>query len=582
MRSVGLHATVCHGIWHRLECRIKHLNIGLGETHSLASYLHRKTMMLTADYRNCSFRFVWNSGILTSIRRIGKESSKSQQQFGNNRGSSVVHNRFIYPGYLNPGWSQRIPFTLTHAQKNDSSNSYDSQNSSSSPERPHFDSEDDTECVEPRGGKHIFQDIGRYTDGEETCRDQWQEMRNYVEPPGFRNADALRGYKVSRIGSNGSDLFREDRNSVWPDEERYEDDDNDDEQGSSEDSENSASYESWGEELVSSIVSESVGSMSGSTADSLVTGVKKLVYQVLEVHPDGDVVQREVSRRKLLRSIAGLRLRDIRSVDPSLWVTNSAPAILVRDQAILLNLSSLRAIATSRSVLIFEHKSIEAEAFMAALLPRLRNANNGQGPNMPFELEVVEAALLSRTQRLEQMLMEVDPKIMALLKKLPIRYTADVLEELRLGKQALVELAAKAGALRQMILEMLEHPEDIRKMAIIGRTCNIRRIDGSIQCTIPSEKQNAEDEEEEIEMLLEYYLIRCDSCHGEAEKLLDAAKEMEDSISVNLSSRRLEVSRLELLLQVATLCSTLGALIAGIFGMNLNSDLEDYEDRKIL
>lgn len=148
------------------------------------------------------------------------------------------------------------------------------------------------------------------------------------------------------------------------------------------------------------------------------------------------------------------------------------------------------------------------------------------------------------------MLMEVDPKIMALLKKLPIRYTADVLEELRLGKQALVELAAKAGALRQMILEMLEHPEDIRKMAIIGRTCNIRRIDGSIQCTIPSEKQNAEDEEEEIEMLLEYYLI---------------------------SSRRLEVSRLELLLQVATLCSTLGALIAGIFGMNLNSDLEDYE-----
>lgn len=27
---------------------------------------------------------------------------------------------------------------------------------------------------------------------------------------------------------------------------------------------------------------------------------------------------------------------------------------------------------------------------------------------------------------------------------------------------------------------------------------------------------------------------RCDSCHGQAEKLLDAAKEMEDSIGVNL------------------------------------------------
>lgn len=29
--------------------------------------------------------------------------------------------------------------------------------------------------------------------------------------------------------------------------------------------------------------------------------------------------------------VAGLRLRDIRSVDPSLWVTNSVPAILVSE-----------------------------------------------------------------------------------------------------------------------------------------------------------------------------------------------------------------------------------------------------------
>lgn len=42
------------------------------------------------------------------------------------------------------------------------------------------------------------------------------------------------------------------------------------------------------------------------------------------------------------------------------------------------------------------------------------------------------------------------------------------------------------------------------------------------------------EEEQEVEMLLEYYLQRCDFCFGQAEKLLDSAKEMEDSISVNL------------------------------------------------
>ena len=55
-----------------------------------------------------------------------------------------------------------------------------------------------------------------------------------------------------------------------------------------------------------------------------------------------------------------------------------------------------------------------------------------------------------------------------------------------------VELAAKAGALRQMLLELLEHPQDIRKMTIMGRTCNIRKADGSIECTVPLDKQSAE------------------------------------------------------------------------------------------
>ncbi|CAK9200791.1 unnamed protein product [Sphagnum troendelagicum] len=322
-------------------------------------------------------------------------------------------------------------------------------------------------------------------------------------------------------------------------------------------------------------VSSTSSSSFGSAADSIATGGKGPVYQVLEVYPDGDVAKIEVSRRQLLRS-TGLRLRDIRSVDPALWVTNSAPALLVRDQAILLNFGSLRAIATPLSVLVFDYNSLGAQGFMNALLPRLRAATNGPGPIMPFELEVVEAALISRTQRLEQQLMDVEPRVLSLLKVLPNRYTVDVLEELRLCKQSLVELSAKAGALRQILLELLENPQDIRQMTIMGRVCNIRRGDGSIECSLPSEKKIAEDEEQEMEMLLECYLQRCDSCHGYAEKLLNSAREMEDSIALNLSSRRLEMGRLELLLQVATFCAALGALIAGIFGMNLKSCLEEH------
>ncbi|PNT21502.1 hypothetical protein POPTR_009G151400v4 [Populus trichocarpa] len=311
-----------------------------------------------------------------------------------------------------------------------------------------------------------------------------------------------------------------------------------------------------------------------SFGDSLSLGIREHVYEVVEVKPNGMVSTRKINRRQLLKS-SGLRPRDIRSVDPSLFLTNSMPSLLVREHAILLNLGSLRAIAMQECVLIFDYNRRGGKAFIDTLLPRLNPRNSNGGPCMPFELEVVEAALLSRVQRLEQRLMNIEPRVQALLKVLPNRLTADILEELRISKQALVELGSRAGALRQMLLDLLEDEHEIRRICIMGKNCKLKGND-VVECSVPLEKQIAEEEEEEIEMLLENYLQRSESCHGQAERLLDSAKEMEDSIAVNLSSRRLEVSRVELLLQVGTFCVAVGALVAGIFGMNLKSYLEEH------
>uniref|UniRef100_A0A0D9VXJ3 Magnesium transporter n=1 Tax=Leersia perrieri TaxID=77586 RepID=A0A0D9VXJ3_9ORYZ len=309
------------------------------------------------------------------------------------------------------------------------------------------------------------------------------------------------------------------------------------------------------------------------SADYISLGIREPVYEVIEVRSNGRMSTKKISRRQLLKS-SGLRLRDTRSVDPSLWLMNSMPSLLVREQAILVNLGSLRAIAMHERVLIFNYNSPGGKAFLDSLLPRLNPRNINGGPAMPFQLEVVEAALLSRIQRLEQRLMHIEPRVGALLEVLPNRLTADVLEQLRLSKQALVELGSRAGDLKQMLIDLLDDPHEIRRICIMGRNCTLDKLSDNMECSVPLEKQIAEEEEEEIEMLLENYLQRCESIHGQAERLLDSAREMEDSIAVNLSSRRLEVSRVELLLQVGTFCVAIGALIAGIFGMNLKSYLE--------
>ncbi|XP_058197624.1 magnesium transporter MRS2-11, chloroplastic [Rhododendron vialii] len=313
----------------------------------------------------------------------------------------------------------------------------------------------------------------------------------------------------------------------------------------------------------------------GYSSDTLSLGIREFVYEVVEVKSNGMVSTRKINRRHLLKS-SGLRPRDIRSVDPSLWLTNTMPSLLVRENAILLNLGSLRAIAMQESVFIFNYNRKGGKAFIDTLLPRLNPKNMSGGPSMAFELEVVEAALHSRIQRLEHRLMDLEPRVQALLEVLPNRLTADILEQLRISKQTLVELDSKAGALKQMLLDILEDSHEIRLICIMGRNCTLRKGNDDMECSVPLEKQIAEEEEEEIEMLLENYLQRCESCHGQAERLLDSAKEMEDSIAVNLSSRRLEVSRVELLLQVGTFCVAVGALVAGIFGMNLKSYLEEH------
>ncbi|EXB81612.1 hypothetical protein L484_014096 [Morus notabilis] len=327
-----------------------------------------------------------------------------------------------------------------------------------------------------------------------------------------------------------------------------------------------------------------------SFGDSLSLGIREPVYEVVEVKSDGAIATRKINRRQLLKS-SGLRPRDIRSVDPSLFLTNSVPSLLVREHAILLNLGSLRAIAMQEHVLIFDYNRKGGKAFIETLLPRLNPKNINGAPSMPFMLEVVEAALLSRIQRLEKRLMDLEPRVQALLEILPNRLTAHILEQLRISKQTLVELDSRAGALRQMLLDLLEDTDEICRMCILGRNCTVKKGTGELECAADLEKQIAEEEEEEIEMLLENYLQSF--CRNIAIIML---RFMAINVTLNYlsknkllwfsmntllyveskSSRRLEVSRVELLLQVGTFCVGVGALVAGLFGMNLRSYLEEH------
>ena len=107
----------------------------------------------------------------------------------------------------------------------------------------------------------------------------------------------------------------------------------------------------------------------------------------------------------------------------------------------------------------------------------------------------------------------------ALLEVLPNRLTGDVLEQLRLSKQSLVlnlpsesfpgsicqidlililysflkvELGSRAGDLKQMLIDILEDPHEIRRICIMGRNCTLDKLSDDVECSVPSEKHIAE------------------------------------------------------------------------------------------
>jgi magnesium transporter len=188
-------------------------------------------------------------------------------------------------------------------------------------------------------------------------------------------------------------------------------------------------------------------------------------------------------------------------------------------------------------------------------------SENREDGSVPFEMEVLEAALLEATAQQDARMLDITRKVSNLHSELQTRLSPVLLEELRSTKQALVELDSRSGAFRETLVELLDDHEELRELHV----------------GLPAAEDQAELERrgEEAENLLEYYLQRCDSCHSEAERMLQNLRDLEESISVTLSARRYEVSKLELLISISTVALTVGGLITGIFGMNLKSTFED-------
>eukprot|EP00210_Caulerpa_lentillifera_P009497 g9057.t1 len=347
----------------------------------------------------------------------------------------------------------------------------------------------------------------------------------------------------------------------------------------------------------------------------------RAVYEVLRLDNEGRSRRIYVKRRDLLRA-HGLKPRDLRRIDPAWEKPQSAHSIVIKDSAFLVSLLGVRCLVTEERLLLFDPESPTAKKFVKFVTPRLRTAvgsnmikslrlQNGrtdadssvdsndsqqETPLAPFELEVLEGILTVASSQLDADLLNLMKEASEVLSAVPSEVNPLDLEQLRKTKQACVELESRAEAIREMLEEILDDEDELIKLNLSSRPQRENRIRNRERSRLKREQnesngttqyQNAEDaladledeeeeerEVEEVEDMLEYYMQRSATVESEAERVLAGARDLEESISVSLSARRFEVNRLELMLSMGSFAAAIGAMFAGIFGMNLRSNLE--------
>ncbi|KAJ3472991.1 hypothetical protein NLG97_g10586 [Lecanicillium saksenae] len=232
-----------------------------------------------------------------------------------------------------------------------------------------------------------------------------------------------------------------------------------------------------------------------------------------EVDEKGQVilVDGEFKKSELIAKY-GLLPRDLRKIDSS-----NLPHILVRPEAILLNLLHLKVLIKSDRVLLFDiygsKTSYPQSAFMYDLQGKLQQKNPPGSPGLPYEFRALEAVLTSVTSEMEADFEAVREPVMHILSQLEDDIDREKLRVLLILSKRISTFEQKAKLVRDAIEDLLEADDDLGDMYL-------------------SEKKNqstrAADDHTEVEMLLESYHKIADEIVQEAGNLVSGIRNTEE------------------------------------------------------
>jgi len=252
-----------------------------------------------------------------------------------------------------------------------------------------------------------------------------------------------------------------------------------------------------------------------------------------------------------------LNARDLRKIDSG--IPNLVPTILVRKEAILVNILHIRALVKADAVVLFDTYGSADSRLHSVFLYHLEHNLKAKGAGSPYEFRALESILLSVLSALEAEMVFIRNLVGGLLAELEDNIDHDRFKRLLHYSRRLASFKNRAQLVEEALDEVLSQDEDMVAMYLSDKKNGVNR-----------------DDHEELEVLLESFSKQVEEIVNEAQSIESNVQSTQEIVELVLDSNRNALLALDLQVSIATLGIGTGALVAGLFGMNLVSHLEAH------
>ncbi|KLO14034.1 Mg2+ transporter protein cora-like protein [Schizopora paradoxa] len=253
-----------------------------------------------------------------------------------------------------------------------------------------------------------------------------------------------------------------------------------------------------------------------------------------------------------------LNPRDLRKIDSR--IPNLVPTILARKEAILVNILHIRALIKADAVVLFDSYESADSRLHSIFLYHLEHNLKAKGHGLPYEFRALESILLSVLSALEAEMVFTRNLIGGLLAELEDDIDRDKFKRLLHYSRRLSSFQNRAKLVQEALEEVLEQDEDLAAMYLTDKK---------------NGKPRSARDHDELEVLLESFSKQVEEIVNEAETISANVSSTQEIVELILDSNRNALLALDLKVSIMTLGIGVGALIAGLFGMNLTSHLEE-------